>query len=92
MQTQIDSLEQQFVDVTFQEASDTIQCKKDFYDGLTLLDFALPAYSQPLVTMEWLTKVRKKKVYCPKFGELKIRRIVVQVTKAELAKAINEAC
>ena len=51
--------------VSFEEMSKYIRCREHLHESMLRENYVLPTVSSACVTLDWLTKVRSKVIYCP---------------------------
>ena len=53
------------------QASNVIRDRSTFYDGMLRNGWVLPALSQSIITIDFMQRVRRGEIFCPKTTQIK---------------------
>ena len=78
--------------VTSEQVHELTGSKKLLYSAMQRNGFYLPTYKSQLVTIEWLLRVKNRKIWCPMYVDVRLRPCPSQPGKVELLEAMANEC
>ena len=79
--------------ISRQQAASVVTDRLTYYDGMIRNGWLLPAPKQSICTLDFMQRVRKGEIYCPRVDEVKVPPVCITPPPKEiLISKIMDAC